>query len=532
MEWELLRNLILQWLEDNLESLKLSTEEVIEKVLEMLEENGYEITPEVIELVNSLVERNVNFVKGLIEASSLRVGKFLGFDDRLRQEVLEEIEKYEYPDGLNLSKRLWKRKRELKEIFKSVLFQSIKLREGARKIAYEFQYEMERLTDEEFVNLVKEGKPKHIRELEEIARKVIKGEESYERWKKVIEKYERYIEERSRLGTYFGHKTLLRELTKAVEELSDKAVKDAVKWWAYDKQLYYLSRIARTEVSNVMHLSIIKKTEKNPLVVGYKWRLSPAHARADICDVYANVDFGLGRGVWPKDRVPRRKAHPHCTCLLIPVSGLKKEYKDRSLKEMIRENPQGFEEWLKTRKWAWELYKAGVPIEEFFDEKGLRLKTRREMKEWIEKKELVKVLGAKRKAGVKVGDEVIHPIHGFKTKVVAIYEDLLGNERVLTEHAKRHVEEEASTVKGRKWQRELRRKALSELGNILAEPDTILEDRKYKAFIYVKRYGKYYLGAVVGKENPAYIYTVQPMSENSINRGERYIKLYERKTKT
>ena len=264
----------------------------------------------------------------------------------------------------------------------------------------------------------------------------------------------------------------------------------------------------------------------------YKWRLSPAHTRPDICDVYANVDFGLGRGVWPKDKVPRRKAHPHCTCLLIPVSGLKKEYKDKSLKEMIRENPQGFEEWLRTRKWAWELYKAGVPIEEFFDEKRLRLKTRKEMKEWIEKKELVKVLGAKKKAGVKVGDEVVHPIHGFKTKVVAIYEDFLGNERVLTEHAKGHVEEEIQKKKG--WKSEIRREGLKKLGEILKDPSMIIEDTRKgsEAIIYVKEVsfkGKTrYIGVVVGKESQHYIYTVQPMSGRFDEK--RYIKLYEAKT--
>ena len=53
------------------------------------------------------------------------------------------------------------------------------------------------------------------------------------------------------------------------------------------------------------------------------------------------------------------------------------------------------------------------------------------------KTELIKVLGVNQKAGVKVGDEIKHPLQGFKTKVVAVYKDFLGNERVLTEHNKK-----------------------------------------------------------------------------------------------
>ncbi|RUM29505.1 MAG: hypothetical protein DSY32_03165 [Aquifex sp.] len=528
MNWELVRNLTLQWLEENLKKLEEDTQNVVERVLEFLKAHGYEVGDEVFKLVYGLVEKHKKEIDRLVKESSSLVGRFVGLNEKEREEVLKEIEDYEYADGLNLSRRLWKRERELKKLFKTVLFRNLKLGESAKRIAYEFQYEAERMSDEEFVMLLKEGKPKHIKELEEIARKVIKGEESREKWKAVIKGYERYVEERSKLGTFYTNKTLLRELTKAVEELSEKAVEDAVKWWAYNKQLYYMKRIARTEVSNVLHVSTIRKTERDRFVIGYRWRLSPAHGRPDICDVYANVNFGLGRGVWPKDKVPRRKAHPHCTCLLIPVSGFKKEYKDKSLKEMIKENPEGFKEWLKTRKWAWELYNKGVPIEEFFDEKGLRLKTRKEMEEWVRKSELIKHLGVRKKLGLRIGDEIKHPIHGFKTKIVGVYEDLLGNEKILTEHAKRHVEEETKMAKGRKWQKELREKGLREINSILKEPDLILKDTKAGAILYTKRYGRYYLSVVVGKENPAYIYTVQPMTESSVNRKERYIKLYER----
>lgn len=152
------------------------------------------------------------------------------------------------------------------------------------------------------------------------------------------------------------------------------------------------------------------------------------------------------------------------------------------------------------------------------------------MKDWKRKAELIKVLGVNQKAGVKVGDEIEHPLHGFKTKVVAVYKDFLGNERVLTEHTKRHVEEEISTDE--RWRKEVRRYGLENADRVLAEPNLVLEDTHRGAYIIAKAFkvrGKRrFAGVVLPKSNLHYILTVQPMSGKF--EGDRYIKLYERKT--
>ena len=55
-------------------------------------------------------------------------------------------------------------------------------------------------------------------------------------------------------------------------------------------------------------------------VVALKWQLNSRHPVCDICDVYANADFyGLGKGVYPKDKFPTLPAHPHCLCKIAPV---------------------------------------------------------------------------------------------------------------------------------------------------------------------------------------------------------------------
>jgi len=63
----------------------------------------------------------------------------------------------------------------------------------------------------------------------------------------------------------------------------------------------------------------VELTKDEEEIVGYQWRLSRSHPRADICDVYASVDYGLGRGVHPKGKLPRLPAHPHCMCYLVPI---------------------------------------------------------------------------------------------------------------------------------------------------------------------------------------------------------------------
>jgi len=512
--------------------LKNRTEEAIPKIVEKVKQNGYRVDKDLMNYVSSLVEENANFVRDLIRLSGFKAGKILGLPENKVKETIEEIERFVYPDGLNLSKRLLVRKREIERAFKEVLFHNIKLGESAKKIAYEFQYIAESVTDEEFVNLLKEDVkfPKLVKELERIARQVVRGEVSHEKWQSVIRQYEKYIEERSRLGTFYSHKTLLRELTKAVENLSEEAIEDAVRWWAYNKQLYYFERIARTEVANTYHLAIIKQTEEDEFVIGYKWELSPAHERPDICDVYASVNFGLGKGIWPKKRVPRRKAHPHCTCLLIPVEGLEEEAvrkeKKLTLKEAIKQNPRGFEEWLKTRKWAWELYQKGVPIEEFFDEKHLRLKNRKELKHLLEKKELFAVLPYKQKVNVGIGDPITSP-NGTQTRVKAIFKDFFGNEKVLSEATYKHIIYKAE--KGsKKWQRDLRLWGLKHMESILKDPDEVWKDTKQdkESVFYVKKVEDKYIAVVVGKDNPHWIYTTFPLKRRD---ETRYILLWRKK---
>ena len=55
-------------------------------------------------------------------------------------------------------------------------------------------------------------------------------------------------------------------------------------------------------------------------IVAVKFKLSSRHPVFDICDMYAKADmYGLGAGIYPKDKLPPLPVHPHCLCRYVEV---------------------------------------------------------------------------------------------------------------------------------------------------------------------------------------------------------------------
>jgi len=77
---------------------------------------------------------------------------------------------------------------------------------------------------------------------------------------------------------------------------------------------YSARRLARTEISRAHAVGTDFATARTPFARGWRWNLSPAHPRQDICDSHANRDDGLGAGVFPANDGPTMPAHPHCLC--------------------------------------------------------------------------------------------------------------------------------------------------------------------------------------------------------------------------
>jgi len=319
------RREILAYLENNLNKLSENQEELTKQVIEYLAAKNYVIDRKLIKMVNEIIEENYkfieNFLKSLTDLTVKRLPVPRETDrDELRQKLLDRLFNFLYPDGLNLSQRLWKRKEEAKVEFLQVLKQQLFLKKSAVKTAYEIQYRMEKKLGKKFVKLTKE-EIKLIEKLRKNAKSMIKGEISKKRWNSILRQYERYIKQRKETGVLQAHRTLLRELTKAVEKASEKSVDEAVRWYMYEKQLYNLKRITRTETARILNTAVVESYKDNPFVVGFKWELNPAHKIVDICDKYASVDFGLGRGIFPKEKLPNCPAHPNCMCMINPVFG-------------------------------------------------------------------------------------------------------------------------------------------------------------------------------------------------------------------
>ena len=80
-----------------------------------------------------------------------------------------------------------------------------------------------------------------------------------------------------------------------------------------------------------------------------KIQMSITHPRTDICDYYAGVDkYGLGAGVYPKDKAPVPPYHPFCRCQMVPKYA--HEYSKPKLNANAdKEYLSGLKEWQRAR---------------------------------------------------------------------------------------------------------------------------------------------------------------------------------------
>ncbi len=535
MDWESLYKVFLQYLQEHLDELEKGTEKFTEDFIKYLRENNYQITPEMQQTIDtytkSMTETLQTSVFSIIEnvaaaAAASKESKTLPVDEFVKN-IAKEVFERKYPDGLSLSERIWSWEKEMKDGLKDVVSNGIRQGIGAKKLVYEMQYEIERLRRTEFANVLAEKTPKWLEELEASARTYIKNEDMREEWEKTVRKIEKYLKKLSRQGTYTASKTVFDEIIKAVEEGNTKLIDKAVKWWNYDKQLYRLKAIAQTENANAYHLSQIKATEYDPDIVGYQWRLSSSHPRPDICDVYANINYGLGKGVFPKDKVPRQKAHPFCLCYLLP------KVKRKGMSE--KETPEIPEDVLKrfAPKYIKSLNKAGYKLNNLFDYNLGAFKRKKDLiKEYGSKinyvfsaysdkryKRLTEIVGTGATSLHKKGDKIF--LSGKKPavrEVLDIKEDILGNDTIFTKYSILH------SLKKKGDQKKIAEHTMKYYGKWLKEPDLIVYDKKAGAVIYYRKVFDRYSGLVVGKESRIF-YTVLVKSKIE---GSRYEIIYKK----
>ena len=117
-----------------------------------------------------------------------------------------------------------------------------------------------------------------------------------------------------------GLRAAYSELIDAVEKSNTATLNHAIYVATQEKARYHAERIARTERARAYAEGEIARHMDDPDVVAFQWKLSTRHPVVDICDVYANADlYGLGKGIYPKDKFPHLPAHPHCICRIKPI---------------------------------------------------------------------------------------------------------------------------------------------------------------------------------------------------------------------
>lgn len=78
-----------------------------------------------------------------------------------------------------------------------------------------------------------------------------------------------------------------------------------------DAAYWQARRLFRTEINRAHGMAFQNALNEDEDVIGTRFKLSPNHPRKDICDMHASANlFGLGRGVYPKNKNPW-PAHPN-----------------------------------------------------------------------------------------------------------------------------------------------------------------------------------------------------------------------------
>lgn len=251
-------------------------------------------------------------------AQAVKIGGQAGaMTDALAAQLAEEAYQQTWPDGLNLSSRLWKWRADTRQGVSNVLGQGIRQMQGVSKTVYDMQRAIEATTGNRF-EIVNIHQKDWVDELGRSALELIHDPKARQQWLKTVAEIRAHINGLAETGTRAAAERAFAQITKAASAGNADLVANAMHWWVYDRQLYNLKRVVRTEMATAGHNAIIDSTIHDSSIIGYQWRLSASHPEPDICDYYANIDMGLGRGVWTPEAVPRQKAHPHCMCLIVP----------------------------------------------------------------------------------------------------------------------------------------------------------------------------------------------------------------------
>lgn len=217
-------------------------------------------------------------------------------------------------DDLTLSKRLYRRSSTIRNEVADTIKQALKTNKTVKGLAKSIfdGYGKGGIIPEASI-------PKFLSKLSDIN---ISGEATPEAKRKERELLRSVKGKIARLDTPYV-RAAYNEVAAAVEDGNEIRLQKAIYNATQEKARYHAERIARTEKARAYADGQMNRFLDDDDIVAFQWKLSSRHPRYDICDFYANADlYGLGKGVYPKDKFPRLPAHPHCMCHIKPMTEL------------------------------------------------------------------------------------------------------------------------------------------------------------------------------------------------------------------
>ena len=228
--------------------------------------------------------------------------------------LLPELREAWDPSGMKLSEKLHGTQKEIRQAIISTIQQQQKLGKHAMQAA-------RALYDgyNSGVHVIrKQELPKYMQDIVNFVRRSEFPDDDCYALMRLVRRAQRQTE---RLGSHGAPNRALRaaykRLLQAIEDNNTKAIENAVKTAVEEKSRYVAERIARTEAARAWADGFHSKYDGDTEVVAYRWQLSSRHPHYDICDMYAHANlWGLGPGIFPKDKTPTLPVHPHCLCHL------------------------------------------------------------------------------------------------------------------------------------------------------------------------------------------------------------------------
>lgn len=220
------------------------------------------------------------------------------------------------PSGMTLSQKLHGASTEMRQKIVSTIQEQQKLNHHAMQAARALYdgYNARHVVR-------KQPLPKYLSQIVTFARRSYLSTAEYDSLLRKVRKAQGLVD---KLGQNGAPNRALRsaynELLQNVVTRSQDALERAVKTACEEKSRYVAERIARTESARAWADGFIERYANDDSVVAYQWKLASRHPEYDICNLYAEANlWGLGAGVFPKDKTPDLPVHPHCLCHLAPI---------------------------------------------------------------------------------------------------------------------------------------------------------------------------------------------------------------------